>query len=297
MPSIPWQTIKDCIHTWFVLGSGLPANRVIWEGQNMPEPTGSTQAWISLGRPTWTNPGSDWTETVHNPLAFADKTFTLNAGTDQATCTAHGLTTRTGPVRVETSGSLAGSGLATGTDYWVIRDSDDTLKFAASFLDANVGTFIDITGVGTGTHSIVSTADTVKSGEELMETAYGLRRFTMNVTCFPKQPDPHSGAVVGDAEEAHAILSDVVAYSVLTVQAERFFAANVGLLDAGSPQAIGGVQNAVYFEPRATLTIAFTATSAMSAPVGSLEYVNAEDEDMDQSITVTADFNLPPGSV
>lgn len=92
-----------------------------------------------------------------NTLAFTD-TFTADAGTDIITWTSTTnipsnilIGTR---VRLTTSGTLPG-GLATGTDYYVIRVTDSTCKLATSYANAIAGTAINITDAGTGTHNML----------------------------------------------------------------------------------------------------------------------------------------------
>lgn len=91
-------------------------------------------------------------------LTFADFTFTGEADDDTATATAHGLQTGDGPVRVSNSGGALPTGLAAGTDYYIIRTGANTFKFAASRPLALAGTAIDLTGDGTGTQTMSDTA-------------------------------------------------------------------------------------------------------------------------------------------
>jgi len=56
-------------------------------------------------------------------------------------------------VRLTTTTTLPG-GLATATDYYVIKVSDTTFKLATSFSNAVANTAIDITTTGTGTHTV-----------------------------------------------------------------------------------------------------------------------------------------------
>jgi hypothetical protein len=285
MASIDITTIKNAIASWIIGASGLTSDRIRWEGQPQPEPSGNAQPCISIGRFTFSNPGSDWVDYEPNPLVFADKVITLNAATDQATATAHGLTTRSGPVRLTTTGSLAGTGLATGTDYWLIVDGANTFKFATSFLNADAGTFIDIQGTGVGVHSLVDTPDTVKAGEELREVVRGARNVTFNVTCFPPLPTT-------DVTEAVIILSDISAKSGLRVYSEILQNANIGLLDPGSPTPVAGIQNAVYFEPRAVMTVVFTTSSEVSGTETIIDYVGVDEDPGTRDFLV--DLTNPP---
>jgi hypothetical protein len=91
-----------------------------------------------------------------NTLGFGD-TFTADASTDVITWSSTTnipsnilLGTR---VRLTTTTTLPG-GLATATDYYVIRVSDTTCKLATSYANAVAGTAINITDAGTGTHTM-----------------------------------------------------------------------------------------------------------------------------------------------
>jgi hypothetical protein len=70
---------------------------------------------------------------------------------DTLTLTGHGAITGYGPVRFSLQGDASAlpAGLATGTDYWLIRVDENTVKVASSFANALAGTAIDITDVGT----------------------------------------------------------------------------------------------------------------------------------------------------
>lgn len=100
------------------------------------------------------------------PLVFADDTFTA-ATTDICTDVAHTLLTGDGPFQLTSSGTLP-AGLALATDYWIIRLDADTFKFAASLALALAGTPVDITGTGSGTHTISDTASTVRPADPFL---------------------------------------------------------------------------------------------------------------------------------
>lgn len=82
----------------------------------------------------------------------AFSTFTADAGTDVCTHSNINLLAYT-RVQVSTTTTLP-AGLAAATDYYVIKVSDLTCKFATSYANAVAGTAIDITTAGTGTHTI-----------------------------------------------------------------------------------------------------------------------------------------------
>lgn len=91
-----------------------------------------------------------------NTLGQSD-TFTADAGTDTCTYTStanfpSNILTGT-RVRLTTTTTLP-AGLATATDYYVIKVSDTTFRLATSYANAVAGTQIDITDAGTGTHTI-----------------------------------------------------------------------------------------------------------------------------------------------
>ena len=91
-----------------------------------------------------------------NTLGFGD-TFTADASTDVITWTSttnipSNILTGT-RVRLTTTTTLPG-GLATATDYYVIKVSDSTCKLATSYANAIAGTAINITDAGTGTHTM-----------------------------------------------------------------------------------------------------------------------------------------------
>jgi hypothetical protein len=91
-----------------------------------------------------------------NTLAQSD-TFTADAGTDTLTYTSFvnlpsNILTGT-RVQLTTTTTLP-AGLATATNYYVIRLTDGTCKLATSYANSVLGTAIDITSAGTGTHTI-----------------------------------------------------------------------------------------------------------------------------------------------
>lgn len=76
----------------------------------------------------------------------------VDAGTDELTITAHGLSTGDGAAAIYTpdAGMIPG-GLAAITDYWVIVVDANTIKLASSSANALANTAIDITSTGSGT--------------------------------------------------------------------------------------------------------------------------------------------------
>jgi hypothetical protein len=82
--------------------------------------------------------------------ASTARTFTVAANV--ATSTAHKLWTGA-LIRLTNSGGALPTGLATNTDYWVIRLGPNTFSFASSYLNALNGVVVALSSTGTGTHS------------------------------------------------------------------------------------------------------------------------------------------------
>lgn len=92
-------------------------------------------------------------------------TFTADASTDICTHSNINLFPYT-RVRLTTTTTLPG-GLATATDYYVIKVTDTTIKLATSYANAVAGTAINITDAGTGTHTINTLLPRYTSGAGL----------------------------------------------------------------------------------------------------------------------------------
>ena len=87
-----------------------------------------------------------------SPLAFTSKTFTY-AFANELTCTAHGLNTGDGPFQATTTGTLP-TGMATVTNYWMVKVDANTLSIATSLANALAGTVVTISGAGSGTDTL-----------------------------------------------------------------------------------------------------------------------------------------------
>lgn len=103
------------------------------------------------------------------------KTFTA-AVTDVLTAAAHGFYTGL-KVQLTTTGTLP-AGLALTTDYWVIRVTADTFKLADSLAHADAGTAVDVTDVGTGTHTATATAGTLAHSMQLEKSMDGVKWYS-----------------------------------------------------------------------------------------------------------------------
>lgn len=92
----------------------------------------------------------------HKTFVFKNWSFTFTADdtTDILTLSSASSDVQTGDlVRLTTTGTLPG-GLATATDYYVIRVSDTTIKLATGQGNAYLGTTINLSSAGSGTHTI-----------------------------------------------------------------------------------------------------------------------------------------------
>jgi hypothetical protein len=149
-----------------VVGEGVTTTTVDYTTDSA-----ATRAEIHNGLLTGLNAvvGKNYTA-AFTPVVIADDTFTADAGDDSLEATAHALQTGDGPVRVSSSGTLP-AGLASATDYWVIKIDADNFSLATSLANALAGTAINITDAGSGTHTLSDTASTVRPSEALIITA------------------------------------------------------------------------------------------------------------------------------
>lgn len=85
---------------------------------------------------------------------LVQRVFTVDAGTDAATITAHGLGEGDGPFRVSSTGTLPG-GLEDGVDYYLAETTADTFLFATQPTGDELD-LVDLTDTGTGTHTLTS---------------------------------------------------------------------------------------------------------------------------------------------
>jgi len=99
---------------------------------------------------TTTAPGA---QSLTNTLSTFS-TFTSDASTDICTHSNINLMPYT-RVRLTTTTTLP-AGLSLATDYYVIKVTDLTCKFATSYANAVAGTAVNITDNGTGTHTITT---------------------------------------------------------------------------------------------------------------------------------------------
>lgn len=90
-----------------------------------------------------------------NASTTVSGTVTFDAGTDVATVGTIAFPQTGEPVRFTTTGSLPAE-LTAGTTYYAIRTGASTGKLATTLLNAEAGTPINLSGAGTGTHTMHS---------------------------------------------------------------------------------------------------------------------------------------------
>jgi len=147
-------------------------------------------------------------------------TFTA-AVTDICTAVAHGYATGL-RVAATTTGTLP-AGLS-ATNYWIIKIDADTFKLASSAANALAGTAVDITGTGTGVHTLTPAA--ITGGSYKVQVSpdnilwFDLASITNNVTAtadFMHQlVDPSYSFV----RVVWAVTTGQIAYDVNTVVKE-----------------------------------------------------------------------------
>jgi hypothetical protein len=96
---------------------------------------------------------------IPHPLVVPDDVVVPTHGTDLFTAVAHGLETGDGPLFLSSTLTLPPE-IVAGTPYYVIKLDNDTFKVALSREDAFAGTFVAISGNGTGVITLSDSADT-----------------------------------------------------------------------------------------------------------------------------------------
>ena len=133
--------------TYYVIKAGANTFKLATSYANAVAGTAIDLTSIGVGTHTFT------------PVAVSAVVLASGAVDTEAnvvTATSHPLLTGM-EVQLTTTGTLPG-GLALATTYWIIKASADTIKFATSYANAGAGTAIDLTAVGSGTHTITPVA-------------------------------------------------------------------------------------------------------------------------------------------
>jgi len=106
---------------------------------------------------------------VNAPTSVAVAAASVNITTDAMTSAAHGMATGLKGQFTTTGGLPAGLSLL--TDYYIIKLTANTFQVASSLVNAQAGTFIDLTTQGTGTHTFTPAA--LGGGVAKMQFSYG----------------------------------------------------------------------------------------------------------------------------
>ncbi len=263
MSAIAWATVEKAWQDFVVACTGLADTNVMWT-DGKPRPAGT---YVSLWLGNVSSFGNDWAEAKRNPLVLADDVVeSITASV--LTLTAHVYLTGDGPIRLSTTGT-APAGLAIATDYWIVKTGANTIKLATSYLRARAGTTITITGAGTGAHTLVDTASTLRTGQEVKQTSRGIRKCELTLQCFAT---PAAG---------------LVAASALPSKAAILSAAGIGFTGFDAVQAVPAFTNGTVFEPRAVVACGFYLESVLTETGSNIETAEITDLDTGRVFTVS----------
>lgn len=290
-PAIDWETIRAAIAAWVQAGSlELDEAHVIWDQQGT-DTTGTMSRpsvpYAELSMPGIATPAHDFVTKTKNPLTFAAKPVTgVDLPTGKLTVAGHGLANGDGPVRIASSGTVPG-GLAINTDYWPIFVDANTVQLAATFVEtggvqpAGAGNpktpIAPLLDAGTGTITLVATADTVPAGKEILRTAQGIRGITVRIQVFGAEG---SGANP-NGNDALRLITNIL--SSLPLHVDELDAAGIGMSEVGTVDIqgkitqldgrVGGV-----LEPRAICDVSVFVTSKMTGTLARVDRVRVSSE-------------------
>jgi hypothetical protein len=131
------------------------------------------------------------TQAMTNTLS-AFSTFTADAGTDICTHSNINLFPYT-RVQLTTTTTLP-AGLSLATDYYVIKVTDTTCKFATSYANAVAGTAVNITDAGTGTHTINTLLPRYTSGAGVQAVIWNTNATPLGAATPTLQLDNYTNA-------------------------------------------------------------------------------------------------------
>jgi len=137
---------------------------------------------------------------------------------DTVTIVGHALITGDRVQLTETATLPAG--LATGTDYWIIKVNRDTISFATSLANAIAGTVVTITGAaGGGTHTATLTevkrgADRYR-GHKIQVQSTGVYKIVFDPATPYASNDTVTGMVQVKAADRRAHITNILAGSLI----------------------------------------------------------------------------------
>lgn len=283
MSAIDWTSIENALQAWIaasVASAGIPAARVIWAQQDGVRPV---SPWVSLKLWGLKPDGIGWIDVEDSPLTFSPIVVTnIDTVANNITAPAHGLNTGDGPVQVQSSGNIPG-GLAALTDYWAIAIDVNTLRLATSFSDAIASVAVAVTDPGTGVVTIVSTADTVRAGQEINHVVRRYYSATLTIQCYADVTQP-TGPL-----NAVALVHECQARSMLPSVRNALENAGCGVFDFGPLISNGEAINTTQFEPRAVVDARIWLTSQVSEPDTIIDNMVVTNTNSDEIGTVLPD--------
>lgn len=242
-----WLTIMHAIRAWVVGGSGLPDGSVVWKYGSIARPVAP---FIELSIMDMRQIAHDYILSAWNPLQVSSEAIAPTVSGNTFTATAHPYVSGDGPFTITTSGTMP-TPFTVSTDYYVIVIDANTIRLAASFQDTVNLIPVVLTGVGSGTITLVPSDDTVRYGKEIQRTAIGQRECTIEMQAFGPE---------GSVYVAQQLLTNVLAS--LSLYADALDQAGVGITDLGVAYINGGVRllegkRGSILEPRAICEASF----------------------------------------
>jgi len=131
-------------------------------------------------------------------------------------------------VRVSTTGALP-TGLLAATDYFVIRDTSASIKLATNLANAVAGVAIDITGQGSGTHTLTHTLAVRAIGDKGGEEAHG--------STIAEMPS-HRHRVRGNGDGGGAVSTGLGDSSSRSIMGNTNASANLAYIDTNNGVAL-----------------------------------------------------------
>lgn len=257
MSAIDWTTVENALRAWVLAAASAiaPGIPVIWFGAAATRPA---TPWISLKRWGLRRDGIGWTDTEPNPLVLNPIAVTGEAS-NTLHAPAHGLNAGDGPIQVESTGSVP-TGTAVLTNYWAVPVDADHLQLANTFANAVASSpvTIPISDAGTGTVTLVSTADTVRAAAEVLHVVRCYYALTLTIQVYADTSQPTG------MSEAVALAHEIQARSLLPSVRNALEAAGLGVYDFGSVMEVGSAINRAQFEPRAVVDAKLWVVSTVS---------------------------------
>ena len=240
-----WAAIEAGIWDMVKATTELPDDHIIWTHEMGPRPP--ENPYITLLVTSSMPVGRGWAKWKRNTTTITSRTFTADAGTELLTAVAaHTLNTGDGPIRLTTTGTLPAP-LAPATDYWPIRVSATGLRLADTLARANLGTALNLTDAGTGTHTLVHAPLFTRLNEGVITKARGGFYAALSIQCF-------ADVMAGPGGAMHILGNIVMGHKLHTW---AMHAAGIGTGGFGAILPVGNNRKGSAIEPRATVEFLF----------------------------------------